>query len=111
MFCGEERMIQPAPAVKLDALHAASERTILVPVGAIISGFLLLEVSGFSGLLCKLHSRAILIAVDSVSSGEAENPSNTNRLRAFHNDHMTHGTTDPLTIPAGGRLFWLHIEG
>lgn len=58
-----------------------------------------------------LHSRASPIAEESVSSGVAENPSNTNLFRAFHKTHRIQGNKAPLDIPVGGEHFWEQSDG
>ncbi|CAN6996291.1 unnamed protein product [Brassica oleracea var. botrytis] len=66
--------------------------------------------AGASVLLLTIHSQAKEIAVESVSAGEAENPSKTTLFLAFHSDHIIQRASGPAEIPDGGKHLRLQSE-
>lgn len=96
-------MTHPRPAAFLPSVQAASVCTVTTSGGTRTRGLSRVGDGGFSVDLLRLHSLAILIARDRVSSGDAEKPSKRNLFLAFHKLHKTHGNKALDVIPAGGR--------
>ncbi|WZZ63469.1 hypothetical protein YC2023_063576 [Brassica napus] len=86
--------IQPRPA-------AASDLTFRVSCGTSSLSLCIRLTAAGSCLALLLHSRARIMAEESVSSGEAEKPSKKNLFLDFQIDHKIHGKREPELIPAG----------
>ncbi|WZZ23667.1 hypothetical protein YC2023_007068 [Brassica napus] len=96
-------MTHPRPTAFLPGVQAASVCTVTTSGGTRTRGLSHVGDGGLSVDLLRLHSLAILIAKDRVSSGDAEKSSKRNMFLAFHKLHMTHRDKAPNVIPAGGR--------
>ncbi|KAF3493929.1 hypothetical protein DY000_02052089 [Brassica cretica] len=97
-------MTHPRPTAFLPGVQAASVCTVTTSGGTRTRGLSHVGDGGLSVDLLRLHSLAILIAKDRVSSGDAEKPSKRNMFLAFHKLHMTHRNKAPNVIPAGDKF-------